>query len=230
MTSFAEEIDHTSRSFVCGWSARAESSDSIARGIQALARALAVIEPAYGELWPFFEARNIRPGDPGPVLRISPSDFGKLIDRRARFDPPQYPAPVGPEGYSITVAANRYLVDQLGISISIRAGDCRTDPYWYNNVHITLNNDSTIWTSVDRGRQVLSAMIEAWSPQWGCASAFIFTDNDAASDDSSLNVYRPWLAWAAAGAARPHEPYDFTAADRPGEVQQADGGELRIWR
>ena len=228
VTNFVDEIDHTFRSFACGWSARAESSDSIARRIQALARALAAINPAYGELWPFFEERNIRRGDPGPVLRISPGDFGKLIDRRARFDPPRYPAPVGPEGYSITVGANRYMTDQLSIWLGIRAGQSRTDPYWCNSVDLTLNNDSTIWTSVDCGRQVLSSMIEAWSPQWACAFAFIFTDNGAARDDSSLNRYRPWLAWAARGAPRPPEPYDFTAADRPGEVQQADGGELRI--
>src|SRR5213083_2780074 len=125
MTVFADEPDHYDRSFFGGWPSVRMDARAIAERVQEVVRRLSLVEPTCGELRPILATRAFRPEDPGPVLELATGQLAELIDRRARFDPPRRPAPVGPDGYSVVFGPNRRWSDPLRISLTVRAGQYR---------------------------------------------------------------------------------------------------------
>ncbi|WP_293907068.1 hypothetical protein [Phenylobacterium sp.] len=224
MSAFTNETNYYSRKFECGWSLRAEDPVAIAARVQALARRLGDLEPAYGEMWPLLAARAIRPGrDPGPVLEMSAEDLGALIDRRARFDPPRYPHPVGKEGYNLFLSANRNRYDTLCIDMGVSAG-VYGDGANRNRADIGLHNESPVSRDPELALRVLYSLVETLGAQWACARAYIQPEGGA-GDDSR----RPWLAWSAAGLEAPPFPFSDEEAGPPAEVRSERGGDLLIW-
>src|SRR6478736_5115887 len=100
-------------------------AQAIAERTKEFVRRVSLVEPTLAEVRPILAARAFRPGDPGPVLEMTADQLAELIDRRARFDPPRRPAPVGPDGYSVVFGPNRRWSDPLRISLTVRAGQYR---------------------------------------------------------------------------------------------------------
>ena len=212
----------TSRRFECGWGPRAEPALEVARRLQLLNRRLAEVEPAHREIWPLFAARAIRPGyDPGPVLDMTLEALSSLIDRKARFDPPRLPAPVGDTGYNIVLSANRIMLDPLTIGVHLHAGAYNCGYKW-NEANVDYHAEHAIWSEVELGLKVLAALVESLEPDWVCAAGFVDDDN---SEQEPLG--RSWLAWTAPGKEIPE--FWLRANNAPAEVREAYGGELRVW-
>jgi len=168
---FGSEPERVHRHYQCGWAPRSETVADLARRLQGFEAALEQIEPAYGELWPLFAARAIRPGrDPGPLRAIPQDELARLLDRRARFDPPQLPAPVGPKGYNVVVSANRNAFDVRGVSITVTASD-HGDWRPANGVKVRFHPDGAPRQGVDNGVRALDAVIDAFEPDWAWAGA-----------------------------------------------------------
>lgn len=214
------------RRFACGWGSRPESPKAIAERIQLLNTRIAEIEPAYGELWPLFAARAIRPGrDPGPVLAMTSEGLGEVIDRRARWDPPRWPAPVSSGGYSLIMAANRTGLDPLDIGLSVQAGRWGD---WPNQVSLEFHPDAPLLANVELGLQVLTALIEAMTPDRAYAYGYL------PHNDDSRAQRIPWLYWERSGELEPLLPwqdnYDWVERGGPPvQVRAERGGELKIW-
>ena len=71
--------------------------------------------------------RAIRPADPGPVLELSNEELGSLIDRRARVDPPPFPAPVDPHGYLLSLGGSPARSQLKLYGANVWAGAWRAD-------------------------------------------------------------------------------------------------------
>lgn len=215
---FADET-HYSRDFVCGWSARPESALSIARRVQRMTRELGRMDPRFTFLWPQFAARAIRPTDPGPVLDLSDETFGDLIDRKARFDPPPFPAPVDPWGYSLALGGTP-TSELRDYGANVYAGRWREPPF-DNSVDLEIDQHHEIWRHRDQAVQVLGILIEVWQPDWGYAAG-------RPSDGACGDTYgRPLMTWSAEkGLAVPRA---FLDVGPPLEIRDYLGGELQIW-
>jgi len=216
--AFAEELSRFGPWYRSGWSPRPESAEEIAARVQAMARGLDQAEPAFGGLWAGFDVRALRPSDPGPVQEMSKEDLGRLIDRRGRFDPPQLPMPVGPDGYSFSVVSQRGT--EGFVRSNIRAGSRR--PGTRNTVDFEFGRDCAIWRDVERGAAVLRVLVDAWSPEWVVAA-----DTIVPEDPDAPLEFRPWLAWRQRAA--PASPYWPEFANPPVIVRDEAGGELSIW-
>lgn len=217
-----------SYSFLWGWPSRAESAESLATRLQRMARLLADVEPAYGDLWPRFGARGLRPTDPGPLLALSVDDLATLIDRRARFNPPQRPAPVGSGGYWVLVSNNRRPRDPLYVSLKAHAGDYTDNAE--NAVELELNPNGPGWRSEQLMRRTFEGGLALWSAKWGAVW-------HRKADDVSVKQ-RPRLAWTADGfKSHPVPPYwrehpfPFPFDDPPAsrETHRQLGGEMEAW-
>jgi hypothetical protein len=233
VSRFAEEIDHDSREFICGWSLRAETAEQVAMRIHRFARRLAEIEPRCGDLWPLFAARRLRRDDPGPVLNLSLTELAGLIDRRCRLNPPPPPAPVDPEGFLVTLAGHPDQWSGLVPGLNIWAGASR--PPSENHVKLAADLESPLWRDEALGLFVLHALIDVWDAEWAAAYASIGWIDE---EGWALGRDRPWLAWTAKPLQpRPVPPYSraypyplpFEEAGPASEVRQAYGGELQVW-
>src|SRR4051794_22262308 len=112
--AFADEtVSDIHRDFECGWAVRKQTAADVADRVQHLARRLGAIDPAYGRIRPSPGMRKFRLGDRGPILDMARAELADLIERRGRFDPPRYPAPVSPTGYSVL-----YRNDLMGLDPS----------------------------------------------------------------------------------------------------------------
>jgi hypothetical protein len=208
-------------SFRCGWSSRAEVALDVAHRVIALNQGLAKMEPAHHELWPLFAARAIRPGrDPGPISDMSVDELAELIDRRARFDPPRWPAPVSDGGYNLVMSANLRGTDLLSVGVWVRAGaypdSPPTDP---NDADLDFHVKNPIWMDFDRGLQALHLLIDSMEPDWACASNWVGDEK---------GHHQPWLAWAAQDRTIPD--FYIGRASPPSEVRADRGGRLYLWR
>jgi hypothetical protein len=224
MAAFSDQA-HYSRDFECGWSARAESARSIAARVQTFARLAGEVEPIYGEVRPILAARAFRPTDPGPVQGIPLDALADLIDKRCRFDPPRWPAPVDPDGYDAVDGNERILLDSLNFSFKVRAGVYRSGGH--NSVEGGPNKDATLWRRPDRGVALLLAYVDAWEPDWAAAAGFILASGEGA--DRRV----PWLVWERDGFRADQQTRGFPSgvelAGPPAQVRSERGGELRIW-
>jgi hypothetical protein len=223
--AFSDETNHDQRWFNCGWEPRAETALEIAQRLQTMARYIRQAQPELNPLWPYFSSRAIRMTDPGPVDEMAVEDLGRLIDRRARFDPPQLPAPVGPWGYSIELAGPPSPNRALRLGASINAGSVRND--WPGNrCIVNLHVDAPVWRDPETGLALLRALVKAWEPDGAGAYARFQSPGEAARDWVWGRV-RPWLTWERIGA----EPssYEFVGVGNPALVQQEMGGELKVW-
>jgi hypothetical protein len=201
----------------CGWEPRDEGPRELAARLRDLNLQMAEVEPEWRDLWPLLAARAIKPGrDPGPILDMATEDLASLIDRRARFDPPRYPAPVDPEGYRLltTVLRNGYDPLEVHVSLSAAYGGAHVNG---NELILEPNNRSPIWNDPDRARRLFLGMIFAMNPSWGCVVASL----------ASGPGFRPWMVWSAPGADIPQRY--LQAEMLPAEVQPHLGGELRVW-
>lgn len=189
---------------------------------------LATAEPEYGELWSFFGRRPQRPGDPGPVRALSVEDLATLIDRRARFDPPQRPAPVGPAGYSVLVGNHRRPSDPLYLSLTVRAGAYRDSSD--NSVEIEINPNGPAWQNEGVMRRIFEGGVPLWSAEWGAVW-------HRRADEDRLRQW-PRLAWTA-DRFRSHSvppyvweypfPFPFEEPAAVGSPHPQLGGELEAW-
>lgn len=228
-----EDVGYAGRRFECGWPSMPQSASEIAARIQDLTQRLGGLEPAYGKLRPDPGMRAFKPGDLGSVLDMTNDELAGLIERKGRFDPPQYPAPVSPAGYDVLYRNDLKGTDPLFLWMSVRAGV--DEPGGDNRVGLRPEGSSDLWRTPERGIAVLDAMVEAWDPEWACAYALV----DLPSEDDELrDRARPWLAWTARPLkARPTPPFGrpFPApfpledAGPPAEVRPWHGGRLQIW-
>ncbi len=215
---FADEI-HYSRYFVCGWSARPETALSIARRTQDMARKLGRFDPRFTLLWPQFAARAIRPTDPGPVLNLSDEMLGDLIDRKARFDPPPFPAPVDPWGYSIALGGTP-TSELRDYGANVYAGRSQEPPL-YNTVELEIDHDHAIWRDRDLALEALSILVEVWQAEWGDVVGMPL--GGGAGDA----FWRPLMTWSAVKGVP--GPRLFMDIGPPLEVRDHLGGELQVW-
>jgi hypothetical protein len=234
--AFADEtVTDIYRDFECGWSARQQTAADIADRVQHLARRLGAIDPAYGRIRPSPGMRKFRSGDRGPILDMTPAELAELIDRRGRFDPPRYPAPVSPTGYRVLYRNDLMGLDPSHFSVSIRAGEY--GPGWVENrVEVWPQTDHPLWLDPERALQLLDAMVEIWEPEWASACASML--NPSSPGEEITSRVRPWLAWTAKPLQpRPNPPYGrpypypfpLDDAGPPTEVRPWHGGELSIW-
>jgi hypothetical protein len=201
----------------CGWATRAEGPLEIARRLQALNASMAEVEPEWRDLWPLLAARAIKPGrDPGPILDMTSEALADLIDRRARFDPPRYPAPVDPEGYRMLTTVLRNAYDPLEVHVQVSAS-YEGAQINGNEISLSPNNASSIWSDLARVRQLFIALISSVNPVWGCAVASLGPDRG----------FRPWMTWTAPGAEVPARYVECGV--QPAETCPQLGGELLIW-
>ncbi|MBX3482477.1 hypothetical protein [Phenylobacterium sp.] len=220
--TFGHEAEHYARDFACGWGLRAETAVDVAGRVLSLCRSLAELQPDHRDIWPMFAMRAIKPGrDPGPIVDLPPDDLALLIDRKARYDPPQLPAPVGPEGYDLVISARLPPPHPRSLGISVSAGVYGEGAH-RNEVEVDYHLENPIWQDASTGLKVVEALIEAFDPEWVCASAFI-----QPRDEEGQGHHRPWIAWRARGSDVP--PYLIERGGSPSEVRQAFGGELRLW-
>jgi hypothetical protein len=225
---FANEPGHYGdRVFGCGWPDRQQSAADIAGRAQQFAQRLDAIDPAYGRIRPNPGMRKFRPGDVGPLLEMAPAELADLIDRRHRFDPPRLPAPVSPTGYNALFRNNLMGVDPSHLSVTIRAGIYGRGG-GENGVEVSPHVDHPLWGDIERGVQVMDAMVPCWDAEW--ASAYRYIPGHEPPRE------RPWLAWTARPLQprpKPLRPYPYPFpldyAGPPAEVRRWHGGELRIW-
>lgn len=212
-----------------GWPSRAESAESLAIRLQRMARLLADVEPAYGELWPRIGMKALRPSDPGPILALSVGDLATLIDRRARFNPPQRPAPVGSGGYWVLVSNNRRPRDPLYASLKAHAGEYTEVAE--NAVELELNPNGPGWQSAELVSRIFEGGLALWSAKWGAV-----WHRKASEEDVKQ---WPRLAWTADSFKshpvppywREHPfPFPFDTAPTIRSVHPSLGGELEEWR
>lgn len=221
-TPFGRDDRHYSRQFNSGWGARAATAADIAKSVQALCGVLAELQPDHRDIWPLFEMRAIKPGrDPGPIMEISPDDLARLIDRKARFDPPQLPAPVSSEGYSLVISSRNSLDHPRHIGLSVSAGVYGEGVHW-NGVEVKHHIDNPIWQDRSAALRVIEALVDAFAPDWVCANAFVFAQ--VANDQGHRE---PWMAWSAPGHETP--AYWTEHGGEPFEITAAFDGELRLW-
>lgn len=233
---FADETpDDIRRAFQCGWSERPQTAADIGGRVQKLARALGAIDPAFARIRPDPGMRRFRAGDRGPILDMPLPELAELIDRRGRVDPPRYPAPVSPIGYDLLYRNDLRGLDPSFLSVSIRAGEY--GPHWVENrVRVRPQAAHPLWWDLERGIEVLDAMVQIWEPEW--AGAYTSILNPASPGESITSRVRTWLAWTLKplqprpnppfGRPYPH-PFPLDHAAPPAEVRPWHGGELRIW-
>lgn len=209
--------------YLWGWPSRAEGPDSIAARLQQMARLLADAEPAYGELWPF----GVRATAPGPVLTLDPKDLARLIDRRARFDPPQTPAPVSPEGYHLSLVNDRRAPDPLYARLRVDAGSYRDVAR--NAVELQVQPNGPGWQDERLVRRLFDEVISIWDARWA-----VIWHRRA---DYERVWQWPRFVWAAEPLTAQPLPYDspypfpFPFDDPPTSRTRHPqfGGELEAW-
>ena len=179
--------------------------------------------------------RKFRAGDRGPILDMALPELTDLIERRGRFDPPRFPAPVSPQGYHVLFRNDLMGLDPSHLSITISAGAFEHGAN-ENGVTVWPNTDHFMWRDAERGIEILDAMIQCWDTEWACAYAF--APRSRSENGNTESSIRPWLAWTAKPLQprprppflRPY-PYPFPLDDAgpPAEVRAWRGGKLDIW-
>src|SRR6185312_15256152 len=145
------------------------------------------VDPAFGRLRPDPGMRKFRPGDLAEVVNMEPADLADLIDSRGRFDPPKPPAAVSQTGFNLLYRNDLKGLDPSFLSLSVRAGQYGPGRV-ENRVGLRPDTKHELWKDLDRGIEVLEALVETWDPDWASAYALIDTDDDEIGS-------RPWLAW-----------------------------------
>ncbi|WP_430420671.1 hypothetical protein [Phenylobacterium sp.] len=183
-----------------------------------MTKRLAEIDPRLSLIWPQFESRAIRPTDPGPVLELTDAELGDLIDRRARFDPPRFPAPVDPMGYSIALGASpKSPLRDYGANVYAgRWGDCPSE----NFIDLGIDDDHPVWCDSGLASTVLGILIGTWEAQWACAVGL-------PRSGSGNTIGRPFLTWRSATIGE--IPRMFADTGPPAETRPLLGGELQVW-
>lgn len=223
--AFNDETGHFSRHLSCGWGGRGETAKDIAKRLQQMACDLRLAEADLGPLWPAFSSRAIRISDPGPVDELPVEALAQLIDRRARFDPPKLPAPVGPMGFDLTLAELPTADRCWRLDPHLVAG--RVGPESRNGCYLRPNVSFPLWCDPDRTSELLRILVRAWEPDWALAGASLLDPDPDPEHDSRVTwSFRPWLAWAKTGETI---PYEFAPIGEPAVVRAEYGGELRIW-
>jgi hypothetical protein len=231
MTSLAFDPISESYGYLWGWPSRAENAESIATRLRRMATSLAEVEPAYGELWPFFAMRALRPTDPGPLLALSVADLATLIDRRARFNPPQRPSPVGRDGYWISLGNNRRPRDPLYASLRVHAGVYRDGAE--NEVVLEVNPNGPAWQSDNLVRGAFEGGLQLWSAEWGAV-----WHGKAEEEEDELRQW-PRFAWTAdrfkSHSVPPYiweypPPFPFDLPPDSTSAHPHLGGEFEEWR
>lgn len=218
---FATEKDHYKRRYSAAWPASGESALRLAGKLQKLFGRLSAIEPFYGDVRLILALRAFRPSDPGPILEMTTEDLASLIDRRTRFDPPQYPAPVDQDGYSMALSPNLSGHDPRSLGANLHAGQYR--PGVWDSIELQLHQDSPVWRDADLGLSVLDIVVGALDCPCAAASAFI--------SEGERGRSRPWMTWIAAGADEKALPIPFPFEEAPPSPRQAPhrDGVLRTW-
>jgi hypothetical protein len=167
MTSALEEYVRRP-DFYCEWGPRGACAWGLAERLQTLAATLHDLEPAYGDLRLVLQSH---PFNGPPLLGTPTEDLATVIDRRARFDPPPLPAPVGLDGYSVGLVADRAAFDPLSISVRLHAGAAR--PESTNSARLDIHAQSPVWADQRRRLALLDTLLKVFDPQWAYAGVAI---------------------------------------------------------
>lgn len=211
------------RCFVFGWTSRREGVLRLAARLKAMALALEDFQPGFGRLWPQFEARSLRPDDPGFLLDCPVEDLARLLDRRARSGPPRLPAPVGPEGYRVALAG--LPDDGLG---SLHGANIWVDCECFDidePVHMSTSYDSPIWRNAEMAQRLLLALVDVWDAEWAIVGTSINLGLDGRG--ALISEEKPWMSWVASGHRVPD--YQVEDAGAPLDVQAVRGGVISTW-
>lgn len=212
-----------SRWFACGCAPRQEGVLKVAARLRSMAAGLDAIEPGLGPFWPQFEPRRLRPSDPGPLTALSDEELARLIDRRARADPPAFPAPVGPGGYHFALGTGRKRGDGVACGGSVWVENLRYQSE--ESVRITIGVDSAVWRSAETTRRILFLLVGAWAADWATATAHISLGLQ--KNGVLVAEMRPWMAWVGPGR---HLPDSWVEdAGPPNEVRAERSGRLSTW-
>lgn len=228
MTHFLTEACHDSRYIWVSWRERHESALQIAARIQAMARALAEVEPAYGELWPFVAARAIVPDkDPGPVLTMTEADLGDLIDRYCRFDKqPAAPSPPSEDGYSIVLGNNRSSRHPQALDMSIKTGIKNTKAYNSATVNSFYWTGKKLWHNEVCPRTVLKIMIKCFDADLAAIYGLILFPPPPSGGRIPPSRSQLWMYWTRPGV-EPHKMY--TEMEPAPETFPWLDGTLSVW-
>src|SRR6185503_2224770 len=137
---------------------------------------------------------------------------------------------VSQTGFNLLYRNDLKGLDPSFLSLSVRAGQYGPGRV-ENRVGLRPDTKHELWKDLDRGIEVLEALVETWDPDWASAYALIDTDDDEIGS-------RPWLAWTPKPLeprpnppyARPYPaPFPLDHAGPPAEVRAWRGGELQIW-
>lgn len=164
MTDLAFKPLSESFSYLWGWPGRAESAESIADRLVRMAKILAETDPAFGELRMF--ANKGRPDSAPEVMSaLTTDDLARLIDRWARFNPPQRPAPVSAGGYWVVFGNGRRPSDRLYVSLRTHAGDYSDAAE--NAVELQVNPNGPLWQDREVVRRLFERGLSIWGAEWG---------------------------------------------------------------
>lgn len=206
------------RDLFSGWGPRRQSPESIAERTYVTVDELRRLGALEHDLWPRTEVRALRPSDP-TLSSMTVEDFGRLIDRKARFDPPPAPMAVSPWGYKILLTSNHRGHDPQGMSLTVQAGGFRPD--MQNEVVFNLHGDNPLWAAPEVCLTIVRRLAEIWDSDWSGAQGVW-------GDLMDWKPYR-WIYWARPGA----DPLPYRHAPPPDgppdEVREMMGGELSIW-
>jgi hypothetical protein len=227
MTSLAFDPISESYSYLWGWPKRAEGAGSIAARLRDMASLLAEFDAAYSELWFFFGRRAFQPDE--PLLALPVDDVATLIDRQARFDPPQRPAPVGSAGYRVVLGNRRRPSDPLYAGLTAHAGEYRDDAK--NAVELEVNPNGPAWQDDELVRQIFERGLQLWGAKWGAVW-------HRRAEDGGVRQW-PRFAWTAdrfkSHSVPPYvwpHPFPFPFEQPPDSTAPHPqlGGEFEEWR
>lgn len=218
-----EDQNRAGRAFVASWRrSHGEAAEVIARRLKATVERLSPLGILAEELRPWTESRALRASDP-TIVELAASDLGRLIDRRARFDPPQLPAPVSSTGYAIFCASRRAPDDIDWVHLDVRAA--AFDPRSRNNFVLKLHGRNPVWGDEARAQMILAAVIELWEPDRAAVRTAAVLDQENPRPWWS----RYWMYWTKDGSGDDFH-VDCRPPTRPAELSKSWlGGRLDLW-
>jgi hypothetical protein len=171
--------------------------------------------------------RAIVPGkDPGPVLNMTETELGDLLDKRCRFDKnPAAPKLVNDFGYSITLANNRPARDHLKLGLRVRAGGYRPESYNSVSAYSEYWSEHKLWKEEIIPPKVFEIFIRCWEPDFGAILGMI-SDKVLPNHPATPGQDRLWMYWTRP-SIEPHEMYKQMPP--PEETRLWLDGTLSIW-
>ncbi|MBW8814921.1 MAG: hypothetical protein JF588_15990 [Caulobacterales bacterium] len=216
------------RKIAVGWNGnRPQSAEDIAGRLKAMVEWLTAMRVLKTSVWPLFD-RVPRASDPTVAL-LPTADLAQLIDRKARFDPPPLPRPVGPTGYHFVVASNELPREPTRASIWLKVGMSR--PSDENTVLLNLHGRHPLWADEAGCREALRFLIALWGAEWGLIGSALrseFSGGDRPPPSYALGDF-VWMNWARPGVRRQWKAGFWTPPAPADAVEPWLNGQLSVW-